>query len=194
MISLLILLEQKNHGLVVLPGKLNGQERAASQLSPDREDRRPVRVANIPFGSLRIILRRRFDQIVAMINRPVFRLAALRTPASVWYAAPDIPIERGPVSGIAPGARVIMYRVCDADGCFNSDSVQAVQQAITDGVNVINFSIGGGAQPYADPVELAFLDATNAGISVNASAGNDGPGAATAEHGGPWTTTGAGNT
>ena len=30
---------------------------------------------------------------------------------------------------------------------------------------------------------------TNAGISVNASAGNSGPGAATSDHGGPWVTT-----
>jgi hypothetical protein len=110
--------------------------------------------------------------------------AGSRTDSALLYG-----VQRGPVSGIAPGARVIMYRVCDADGCFNSDSVAAVQQAIADGVNVINFSIGGGANPYTDPVELAFLDATNAGISVNASAGNSGPGAATAEHGGPWTTT-----
>jgi subtilisin family serine protease len=98
-------------------------------------------------------------------------------------------VERGPISGIAPGASVIMYRVCLAQGCFSSDSVSAVQQAITDGVDVINFSISGGAQPYNDPVELAFLDAFNAGISVNASAGNSGPGAGTAEHGGPWVTT-----
>src|SRR5262249_16461220 len=43
--------------------------------------------------------------------------------------------------------------------------------------------------PYSDPVELAFLDATNAGISVNAAAGNAGPGAGTSDHGGPWVTT-----
>jgi Subtilase family/PA domain/Fibronectin type-III domain len=98
-------------------------------------------------------------------------------------------VQRGPVCGIAPGAHVIMYRVCLVQGCFSSDSVAAVQQAIADGVNVINFSISGGAQPYSDPVELAFLDATNAGISVNAAAGNSGPGAATADHGGPWVTT-----
>jgi hypothetical protein len=98
-------------------------------------------------------------------------------------------VERGPVSGIAPGASVIEYRVCDSDGCFESDSVGAVQQAISDGVDAINFSIGGGANAYADPVELAFLDAYAAGISVNASAGNSGPGAGTAEHGGPWTNT-----
>jgi subtilisin family serine protease len=98
-------------------------------------------------------------------------------------------IDRGPVSGIAPGAHVIAFRVCLVNGCFSSDSVHAVQQAIHDGVNVLNFSISGGANPYTDPVELAFLDATNAGISVNASAGNSGPGASTSDHGGPWVTT-----
>jgi subtilisin family serine protease len=98
-------------------------------------------------------------------------------------------VDRGPVSGIAPGAHVIAFRVCLVNGCFGSDSVHAVQQAIHDGVNVLNFSISGGASPYTDPVELAFLDAFNAGISVNASAGNSGPGAATSDHGGPWTTT-----
>jgi hypothetical protein len=72
-----------------------------------------------------------------------------------------------------------MYRVCLAAGCYTSDSVAAVGQAILDGVDVINFSISGGANPYTDAVELAFLDAFHAGISVNASAGNSGPGAAT---------------
>jgi hypothetical protein len=98
-------------------------------------------------------------------------------------------VERGPVCGIAPGARIEQFRVCLAAGCFGSDSVSAVSQAIADGVNVINFSISGGGSPYTDAVELAFLDAVNAGISVNASAGNSGPTAGTSDHGGPWTTT-----
>ena len=104
-------------------------------------------------------------------------------------SAPLFGVERGPISGVAPGAQVIMYRVCGELGCFGSDSVAAVQQAITDGVNVLNFSIGGGATPYTDPVEIAFLDAFNAGISVNASAGNSGPDGGTVEHNGPWVTT-----
>jgi len=98
-------------------------------------------------------------------------------------------IERGPVSGVAPGAHVIMYRVCLEQGCFGSDSVSAVQQAIGDGADVLNFSISGGSSAYTDPVELAFLDAYAAGILVNASAGNAGPGAGTANHAGPWTNT-----
>jgi hypothetical protein len=98
-------------------------------------------------------------------------------------------VDRGPVCGIAPGAHVIEYRVCLAQGCFSSDSVAAVQQAILDNVNVLNYSISGGGNPYTNPVELAFLDAFHTGISVSASAGNNGPAAGTADHGGPWVTT-----
>jgi hypothetical protein len=97
-------------------------------------------------------------------------------------------VERGPVSGVAPGAKLIMYRVCLSGGCYSSDSISAIQQAILDGVDVINFSISGGNDPYTDSVELAFLDAFNAGISVNASAGNEGPGPATVAHASPWVT------
>ena len=104
----------------------------------------------------------------------------------------DIP--KNPISGMAPGARVIMYRVCLDLGCYNSDSINAIGQAITDGVDVINFSISGGNTPYTDAVELAFLDAYAAGISVNASAGNEGPGAGTVAHGGGWVTTVAAST
>jgi hypothetical protein len=103
-------------------------------------------------------------------------------------------ISRGAISGMAPGAHLIAYRVCLEEGCFQSDSVSAVEQAILDGVDVLNFSISGGANPYSDAVELAFLDAYAAGILVSASAGNAGPGPGTADHGGPWTNTVAAST
>jgi uncharacterized repeat protein (TIGR01451 family) len=103
-------------------------------------------------------------------------------------------VPRGVISGIAPRARVAMYKVCGAEGCFGSDSAAAVQQAIVDGVNVINFSISGGANPYSDAVELAFLNAYDAGVFVAASAGNAGPGADTTDHRGPWVTTVAAST
>ncbi|MET9311080.1 S8 family serine peptidase [Kribbella sp. NPDC003505] len=103
-------------------------------------------------------------------------------------------IDRGALAGIAPAAAVSVYKVCGAEGCFPSDSVQAVAQAILDGVRVINFSISGGSDPYSDPVELAFLDAYAAGVFVSASAGNSGPGANTTDHRGPWVTTVAAST
>jgi subtilisin family serine protease len=104
-------------------------------------------------------------------------------PASIFGA------PLGIVSGIAPRAQVMAYKVCGEQGCFSSDSVAAVNQAILDDVDVINFSISGGASPYADPVSLAFLDAYEAGIFVAASAGNSGPTPNTVDHREPWTTT-----
>jgi hypothetical protein len=103
-------------------------------------------------------------------------------------------VPRGRVSGIAPRAYVAAYKVCGIEGCYASDSAAAVQQAILDGVDVINFSISGGALPFSDAVELAFLDAYNAGVFVAASAGNAGPGANTTDHRGPWVTTVAAST
>ncbi|WP_433221247.1 S8 family serine peptidase [Dactylosporangium sp. CS-047395] len=104
-------------------------------------------------------------------------------------SAPVFGVDRGPINGIAPGAWVSVYKVCGVNGCYGSDSAAAVQQAILDGVTVINFSISGGSSPYTDPVELAFLDAYAAGVFVAASAGNSGPGAATTDHVSPWVTT-----
>ena len=81
-------------------------------------------------------------------------------------AASIFGLVRGIVSGIAPRSHVMAYKVCGDQGCFQSDSVAAVQEAITDNVDVINFSISGGSNPYADAVELAFLDAYNARLRV----------------------------
>lgn len=98
-------------------------------------------------------------------------------------------VNQGPVSGIAPRAHVAAYKVCGDAGCFNSDSAAAVEQAVLDGVNVINFSISGGVNPYNDIVSLAFLDAYAAGVFVAASAGNSGPGLDTVNHREPWVAT-----
>jgi len=109
-------------------------------------------------------------------------------PASIYGR------QLGIVSGIAPRAHVMAYKVCGDQGCFGSDSVAAVNAAVLDGVDVINFSISGGANPYSDAVSLAFLGAYNAGVFVAASAGNSGPAPNTTDHREPWTTTVAAST
>ncbi len=109
---------------------------------------------------------------------------------SVTFDAPTLP----EISGIAPRAHVVAYKICGIEGCFFSDAAAAVAQAIEDGVDVLNFSIGGGDNPYSDLASQAFLDAYEAGIFVAASAGNDGPGADTVSHREPWTTTVAAST
>ena len=54
------------------------------------------------------------------------RIRPRRRRAARVASAPLFGIERGPISGIAPGAHVIMYRVCLDQGCFQSDSVAAI--------------------------------------------------------------------
>ena len=104
----------------------------------------------------------------------------------------------GSINGIAPRARISTYKVCwgrgGEGGCFGSDSVAAIDQAVADGVDVINFSISGTSTNFRDPVEIAFLFAADAGVFVAASAGNSGPTTSTVAHPSPWITTVAAGT
>ena len=90
-----------------------------------------------------------------------------------------------PVSGVAPRANVISYKVCTFS-CLSSWSVAAVEQAIIDGTDVLNYSISGPDNPWNNAVDQAFLSAFDAGIYVAASAGNDGPAAHTVAKTAPW--------
>jgi subtilisin family serine protease len=81
------------------------------------------------------------------------------------------------VTGVAPLANLITYKACEmvAD-CQGEWLLNAIDQATADGVDVINYSIGGGAtDPWSGPDALAFKAARDAGIVVVAAAGNDGP-------------------
>ncbi|TPW74671.1 S8 family serine peptidase [Schumannella soli] len=112
--------------------------------------------------------------------------------------------DYGTISGVAPAAKIAMYKACwsgpdpesqDDDGCASSDLIAAIEQATRDGVDVINYSIGGGsATTTVSPTDVAFLGAASAGIFVAASAGNDGPGASTLDNAAPWETTVAATT
>ncbi|NQX11864.1 S8 family serine peptidase [Microbacteriaceae bacterium VKM Ac-2855] len=113
---------------------------------------------------------------------------ATTTAGSAVDSSPIFGVDRGAISGVAPGASVIAYRALGPSGGFTGDLVAAIGQSVLDGVDVINYSISGSADPY-DATEIAFLDAFAAGITVNSSAGNSGPGASTADHASPWTTT-----
>ena len=114
-------------------------------------------------------------------------------------------VPMGVATGMAPRARIASYKVCwtfvdatatDGTGSKNSctsiDIVSAIDQAVKDGVNVINFSISGG-ENVNDLAEQAFLRAANAGVFIAASAGNSGPNNQVA-HISPWLTTVAAST
>src|SRR5690606_29267742 len=107
----------------------------------------------------------------------------------------DVVFDGAPlrISGVAPRANIIAYDACYTNTltgqglCPNVSTVASINQAIADGVDVINYSIGGGAQPWTEATSLAVPGATDAGIFVATSAGNSGPGPNTLGHLEPWT-------
>jgi uncharacterized repeat protein (TIGR01451 family) len=103
-------------------------------------------------------------------------------PASIYG------IDRGTVSGIAPRAQIASYKT----GMMSSDSVAAINKAVADGVDVINYSIGSalGASPWSNAEAAAFLGAREAGVFVAVSAGNSGPesGSVSSPANAPWVT------
>jgi subtilisin family serine protease len=106
----------------------------------------------------------------------------------------------GSISGMAPRARISVYKALwsTEDGSlasgFTSDLVAAIDQAVADGVDVINYSVSGSLTNFLDPAEVAFLFAADAGVFVAVSAGNDGPASSTVAHPSPWVTTVAAGT
>lgn len=77
------------------------------------------------------------------------------------------------VTLVAPEARHMHYRVLDGEGaCFMSEVVSALQQAILDGMHVVNLSIV-PSQPTAVMVP-AFRKAFERGTTVLVSSGNFG--------------------
>ena len=79
-----------------------------------------------------------------------------------------VPVDRGR-PGLRPGQRhgaatpgSRRYKVCwgrgePEAGCYNSDSVQAIEDATTDGVDVINFSISGSLDQLRRPGRARVL-------------------------------------
>ncbi|MCA1778850.1 MAG: S8 family serine peptidase, partial [Xanthomonadaceae bacterium] len=89
-------------------------------------------------------------------------------------------------SGVAPRASFISYKACEAPDpdsgpsnfqCALSTTGAALEQALVDQVDAVNFSIGGGPQnPWGFGFnQNTFLNLRAAGIVPVVAAGNDGP-------------------
>ena len=90
------------------------------------------------------------------------------------------------IAGIAPHANLIIYDACGTTGCLSSDVVAAIDQAIRDGVDVLNESIAIGEDTFSGTKQQAYLNAVSAGIFYARSAGNSGPGSGTIGPEPPW--------
>lgn len=101
------------------------------------------------------------------------------------------------IVGIAPRARIAVYKACWLEpgqvrgSCTTSDLQRAIEDAVADGVDIINYSVGNTDIGITDPDDLALLAAANAGVLSVVAAGNDGPYGATilSPSGAPWVLT-----
>lgn len=106
---------------------------------------------------------------------------ATGNPVSTSYQGVDVNL-----SGVAPGATVMAYKALFNDpngqgGGSNIMLIQALEDAVADGADVINNSWGGGAgsDPATSPYLSQFQAAEEAGVLMVTAAGNDGPAART---------------
>ncbi|KAG9441195.1 hypothetical protein H6P81_017049 [Aristolochia fimbriata] len=121
----------------------------------------------------------------------------LSTAAGSPVAAANVfGYANGTARGGAPGARVAAYKVCYGGGaCYNADILAAFDDAVHDGVDVLSVSLGGFPLPYLrDSIAVGALHAARSGVPVVASAGNDGPYAASVTNVAPWIFTVAAST
>jgi len=103
----------------------------------------------------------------------------------------------GRIEGVAPRARVAVYKACwlrpddQRASCNTSDLVEAIDAAVGDGVDIINYSVGSSLLRVTAPDDLALMAATKAGILTAVAAGNEGPNLGTigSPAGGPWVVT-----
>lgn len=96
---------------------------------------------------------------------------------------------RGEARGMATKARIAVYKICWSLGCYDSDILAAMDQAVADGVNIISLSVGanGHSPPYEhDSIAIGAFGAMENGVVVSCSAGNSGPGPYTAVNIAPW--------
>ncbi|KAL1568171.1 subtilisin-like protease SBT2.6 [Salvia divinorum] len=104
--------------------------------------------------------------------------------------------EFGRASGMAPRARIAVYKALyRLFGGFVADVVAAIDQAVHDGVDILNLSVGPNSPPaatkttYLNPFDATLLSAVKAGVFVVQAAGNGGPFPKTLLSYSPWIAT-----
>lgn len=96
-------------------------------------------------------------------------------------------LAKGSARGIRYTSRIAVYKACYSLGCANSDVLAAIDQAVSDGVDVLSLSLGGVSRPYyTDNIAIASFRAIANGIFVSSSAGNSGPRDSSVGNTAPW--------
>ncbi|KAK1306088.1 hypothetical protein QJS10_CPA10g01023 [Acorus calamus] len=113
--------------------------------------------------------------------------------ASRDYATPVMVngFNYGYASGMAPGAQLAIYKALYSFGGHMSDVVAAIDQAIEDGVHILNLSFGPGVVPtgpsaFLNVLDIQLLLAVKSGVLVVQAVGNEGPSPTSVLSFSPW--------
>ncbi|KAM0935305.1 putative tripeptidyl-peptidase II [Dioscorea sansibarensis] len=100
-------------------------------------------------------------------------------------------LANGTAAGMAPYAHLAIYKVCDIQGCANSDILAGFESAIADGVDIISVSIGSKlSKPFKENfLAIGSFGAIESGVFVSFSGGNEGPFESTLSNEAPWAMT-----
>jgi subtilisin family serine protease len=89
-------------------------------------------------------------------------------------AAGDPNVDGGALAGVAPGARLLAYKVLGSGGSgYTSDVILGIDRAVQDGATVINLSLGSASVDPNDPTEQAVAAAVAQNVVVVVAAGNN---------------------
>ena len=88
----------------------------------------------------------------------------------------DIAAGNGTLKGVAPGAKLLAYKVLDEWGSgYESDIISGIEKAVDDSADVISMSLGKDSGTPDDPLSEAIDNAVNSSVVAVIAAGNSGP-------------------
>ena len=133
-----------------------------------------------PLTNSKVVVMRSYENLVDRFAGSRLTAAdSLGHGTGVAFAAVGKRIEGpyGPISGVAPAAYLGVYRISATGGLTSSDAaiMAAIEDAVKDGMDVINLSFGGSLTPD-DWNDAALNRVADAGVIFVSSIGNQGPG------------------
>ncbi|WVZ12192.1 hypothetical protein V8G54_016722 [Vigna mungo] len=105
----------------------------------------------------------------------------------------------GKASGIAPRARIAVYKAMYPSVATLADVIAAIDHAVLDGVDILSLSVGPNGPPedtltFLSMFDISLLFARKAGVLVVQAAGNNGPASSSVVSFSPWSVTVAAST
>ncbi|CAN6443213.1 unnamed protein product [Victoria cruziana] len=109
---------------------------------------------------------------------------------SIVHNASYYGLGLGTARGGSPTSRLAIYKACSEEGCSGADLLKGIDDAVRDGVDIISISIGISSvfqmDFVSDPIAIGAFHATQRGVLVVCSGGNDGPFAFSVVNSAPW--------